>query len=93
MHHVVAAQLLDGEGRFAAADIQLARAHPAILDLADGYWYLERGRVGERVERVAEAVRDYRYVAALWRHADPELQPYVQEARAALARLGAESRP
>ncbi len=93
MHRVIAARLLEGEGRLAAADSQLARAHPAVLDLADGYWSLERGRVAERVERIAEAVRDYRYVAALWRHADPELQPYVQEARAALARLGAESRP
>ena len=92
MHHIVAAQLLEAGGRFAAADSQLARAHPAILDLADGYWYLERGRVAERVERVAEAVPDYRYVAALWRHADPGLQPYVQEAHAALARLAAEPR-
>jgi len=92
MHRVVAAQLLEAEGRFAAADSQLARAHPAMLDLADGYWHLERGRVAERVERVAEAVEEYRYVAALWRHADPQLQPYVREARAALARLGAEPR-
>jgi len=31
-------------------------------------------------------------VAAVWMHADPELQPYVAEARAALARLAAEPR-
>src|SRR5207237_3887063 len=31
MHRVVAARLLEREGRFAAADSQLARAHPAML--------------------------------------------------------------
>jgi len=29
----------------------------------------------------------YRYVAKVWRHADPELQPHVAEAREALERL------
>jgi hypothetical protein len=29
-------------------------------------------------------------VGSIWRHADPELQPYVTQAREALARLTAE---
>jgi hypothetical protein len=38
-------------------------------------------------------VEDYRFTAAAWRHADPELQPYVTEARQALARLTSEPQP
>jgi hypothetical protein len=32
-------------------------------------------------------------VAEVWRHADPELQPYVTEARQALSRLTSEPQP
>jgi hypothetical protein len=32
-------------------------------------------------------VRDYSYVMDAWRNADPLLQPHVEEARQALARL------
>ena len=53
-------------------------------------WYLERGRVAERLGERARAVEAYRYVSAIWRNADRELQPYVTEARAGLARLTAE---
>ena len=37
-----------------------------------------------------KALAGYSFVAAVWIHADPELQPYVAEARAVLKRLGAE---
>ena len=38
-----------------------------------------------------EAVERYRYALTAWRNADPELQPLVDEARGAIARLsGAE---
>jgi hypothetical protein len=58
----------------------------------EGLWRLEQARVRERVGRRAEAARDFGYVVDLWRNADEELQPYVAEARAALARLNAEPR-
>jgi serine/threonine-protein kinase len=52
----------------------------------DGFWQLERGRTYEALGDMAAAQRGYQTVVDLWRHADPELQPYVVEARDALAR-------
>jgi eukaryotic-like serine/threonine-protein kinase len=57
---------------------------------SDVLWYLERGRVAEQLDDRHRALEAYRYVTAAWRHADPELQPYVAEARAGLERLTAE---
>ncbi len=54
-------------------------------------WALERARVAERMGNRAKASRDYQYVADAWRQADPQLQPYVTEAREALSRLAGES--
>jgi len=48
---------------------------------------LERGRLAARLGDREKAAESYGYVAAMWRTADPELQPYVAEAREALARL------
>jgi hypothetical protein len=53
---------------------------------------LERARIAERLGEVARAVEGYQYVAGMWRQADPELQPFVAEARQALGRLTAEPR-
>jgi hypothetical protein len=53
-------------------------------------WTLERARVAERLGDREKAARDYQYVADVWRHADPELQPYVTEASEGLARLAGE---
>ncbi len=55
-------------------------------------WALERARVAERLGERDEAIRGYQYVTDLWRHADPELQPYVTEATQGLARLTSEPR-
>ena len=55
-------------------------------------WRLERARVNERLGNLDKALPEYRFVADVWRHADPELQPYVEEAKAALKRLAAEPR-
>ncbi len=55
-------------------------------------WALERGRVNERLGNRDKARDAFALVATVWRHADPELQPYVEEAKAALARLGSEPR-
>ncbi|HEX6105894.1 MAG TPA: serine/threonine-protein kinase [Gemmatimonadales bacterium] len=49
---------------------------------------LERGRIAERLGERATALERYRFVIEAWRHADPELEVYVTEARAALTRLG-----
>ena len=54
---------------------------------------LERARIAERLHDVPRAIEGYRYVVGMWRHADPELQPFVAEARQGLERLTAEPRP
>jgi serine/threonine-protein kinase len=51
---------------------------------------LETARAAERRGQRDRAVEDYRFVLNVWRHADPELRPHVDEARAALARLSGE---
>jgi hypothetical protein len=48
---------------------------------------LDRGRLAERSGQKDKAIESYRFVADMWRNADPELQPYVTEARRALQRL------
>jgi hypothetical protein len=53
---------------------------------------LERGRVHERLGNRETAIEAFTFVTDAWRNADPELQPMVDEARAALARLVAEPR-
>jgi hypothetical protein len=59
---------------------------------SDILWTLERARVAERMGDRAKAVDGYQYVADVWRHADPELQPYVTEAKEGLGRLTGEPR-
>jgi tetratricopeptide (TPR) repeat protein len=49
--------------------------------------YLQLGRILERTGRRAEAREAYEFFAYAWRNADPELQPMVDEARRAVARL------
>ena len=53
---------------------------------------LDRARLAERLGDRATAVKYYQFVVQAWLHADPELQPYVAEAHAALERLGREPR-
>ena len=53
---------------------------------------LERARLADRLGDRPTAVHYYRFVLQSWLHADPELQPFVAETRAALQRLGAEPR-
>jgi eukaryotic-like serine/threonine-protein kinase len=67
----------------------------SLIDLtvpSNTLWVLERGRVAERMGDRAKASRSYQYVADVWRNADPELQPYVAEAKEGLARLTNEAR-
>jgi tetratricopeptide (TPR) repeat protein len=49
--------------------------------------YLQLARILERTGRPREAREAYQFVAYAWRNADPELQPMVEEARRAVARL------
>jgi eukaryotic-like serine/threonine-protein kinase len=48
---------------------------------------LELGRIAERLGDTRKAAECYGFVLAAWRRADPELLPYVAEAREGLARL------
>jgi hypothetical protein len=48
---------------------------------------MERARVLDRLGQHDAAAANYAFVMAAWRTADPELQPYVREATAALRRL------
>jgi serine/threonine-protein kinase len=51
---------------------------------------LELGRIAERLGERRKAAEHYGFVVATWRRPDPELLPYVAEAREGLARLGME---
>jgi hypothetical protein len=62
---------------------------PSALDVI---WVLERARVNERLGNHDKAIRDYAYVMDVWRAADAVLQPFVEEARTAVARLVGEPR-
>jgi hypothetical protein len=85
------ANLLVAAGRDAEAAKQLENpfviGFPVALDVLR---MMQRGRVAERLGRREVAVESYQWVADMWHHADPELQPVVDEARAALERLTAE---
>jgi DNA-binding SARP family transcriptional activator/tetratricopeptide (TPR) repeat protein len=52
---------------------------------------LERGRNAEGLGERQKARDSYQFVIDVWRHPDPELEPYVRDARAGLERLAAES--
>jgi serine/threonine-protein kinase len=85
------AKLLESQGKDSAA--------AAVLDWhnSPGPLYvlqrLEQAKIAERLGDRDGAVGSYEFVVDMWRHADPELQPYVSEARAALARLSREKTP
>jgi tetratricopeptide (TPR) repeat protein len=64
---------------------------PSVPGVLEPLLALERARVYDRLGDRGEAVESYRFVAAVWRNADPELRPFVEEARTALKRLGGES--
>jgi serine/threonine-protein kinase len=93
---LVHVQLLAASGRLGDAAARLDR--PLVGFTAYGLMpveilrALERGRVHERLGNRERAIEGYSLVVQAWRNPDPELQPYVAEARAALARLNAEPR-
>jgi hypothetical protein len=87
---LVEARLLASERR--------ARQAGEVLDLwvwrAEGPLYvlamLDRARIAESLGERVKAMQAYQFVVDVWRGADPQLQPFVVEARTALTRLGAE---
>lgn len=80
-------RLLAAVGRGTEAAAVFDRSHDRRVPFV-----LERARLAERVGDRPTAVRYYQFVAQAWLHADPELQPVVVEARAAIVRLGGEPR-
>ncbi len=84
------ARLLAAAGRDREAAQLLDREPSSFIDPAHVIRQLERGRVHERLGNRDTALEAYRFVADVWIHADPELQPFVEEAKAALKRLGGE---
>ncbi|MGH7646151.1 MAG: protein kinase domain-containing protein [Gemmatimonadales bacterium] len=86
------AQLLAAAGRDREAALLLDRQPSTFIEPAHVFRQLERGRVHERLGNRATAIEAYRFVADVWIHADPELQPFVEEAKAGLKRLGGEPR-
>jgi serine/threonine-protein kinase len=73
---------------------RILRADHPILTLSPTptavLWSLLRGRVAERIGERDQAIHSYEWVVGMWRKPDPELQPYVAEAREGLARLTSE---
>jgi serine/threonine-protein kinase len=87
-------RLLVARGRYADAAARLERplvGSPSFLPI-DILRALERGRVNERLGNRDRAIAGYSLVLEAWRSPDPELQPYVAEARAALERMNVEPR-
>jgi DNA-binding SARP family transcriptional activator len=91
IHRLVRVRLLAAAGRDREALALLRQVYgqeQAPPMPSEVFWVLERARVAERVRELDTARQDYAWVATIWRHADPALQPYVAEARAGLVRLG-----
>ncbi len=86
--NVVLSRLLAAQGKdSAAADIIEWEAWEGPRNVLQR---LLQAQLAERTDRPDEALRSYQFVADMWRRADPELLPYVAEARAGLARLTGE---
>ena len=52
---------------------------------------LEQAHIAEHLGERQDAINSYQFVVDVWRHADPELGPYVREARAGLERMSGEA--
>jgi hypothetical protein len=91
-HRLTLANLLSARQEDRKAARLLDRSLVELAVPSDVLWTLERARVAERMGDREKAVHNYQYVADIWRHADPELQPYVAEAREGLGRMTSEPR-
>jgi hypothetical protein len=88
---ITAAQLLLSHGLAQEARRKFAGQSPGFMSPTEGFWRLARGRTFEAVGERDSAIVDYDFVAKLWQRADSALQPYVSEAKNALARLTTEA--
>jgi hypothetical protein len=84
------AQLLSARGEDRKALRLMDGQLLELLAPGEIFWTLERARVAERLGQRETAARDYQYVADVWRKADAQLQPYVEEAREGLIRVSGE---
>jgi hypothetical protein len=84
------AALLAARSRDREALVLLEYRQDYFSPLDPGLRALERGRLYQRLGDRAKAIDAFGYVTDVWRRADPELQPFVNEAKAALQRLGGE---
>jgi serine/threonine-protein kinase len=84
---ILTARLLTANSQAEQARAILERIWPVNSDPSAGMLLLERARVADRLGQREKAAGLYGYIEDLWRNADPELQPYVAEARARLQRL------
>ena len=87
---ITAAQLFLTRGLAEEARRTFAGQIPGFMSPTEGFWRLMRGRTFEAVGEGDSAIVDYGFVVKLWQGADPALQPYVSEAKSALARLTGE---
>jgi serine/threonine-protein kinase len=83
------ARLLAARGQLDRADLLLRQRLYTALTPAEVLIAFERGRVAVRRNDPRTAVRAFTLVADAWRGGDPEVQPMVDSARAALRALGA----
>jgi hypothetical protein len=87
---LVEARLLAAEGRTQQAGVVLDqwvwKAEGPLFVLGR----LEQGRIAEKLGERQKARNSYQFVIDVWRNGDPELEPYIREARAGLERLAAE---
>jgi len=85
--HLTRAELLTARGRGDEAVRLLAPGVPWWPRPLTVLTALARARAADRVGDRDEEIRDYRFVASAWAHADVELKPVVAEANAAVVRL------
>jgi hypothetical protein len=86
---LLTARLLSARGQAQQAKALLDRIWFVNWDPNAGILVLERARMADRLGQREAAGELYQFVADLWKDAEPELQPYVVEARDRIARLSA----
>jgi tetratricopeptide (TPR) repeat protein len=86
----VAADVHSAQGRLEEAEQLYSWLAITGGPFVHGHAEFALGRLNEQLDNLEKARWAYGAVIDRWRNADPELQPYVEEARAGLARLGVE---
>ncbi|UCC74229.1 MAG: hypothetical protein JSV86_06635 [Gemmatimonadota bacterium] len=58
--------------------------------IANSHMRYHLGRAYQGMGEYAKAAKEYAFFVEVWEDADPELQPWVEDARRALQRLAAD---